>query len=81
MPTYLSIDHSFTEPSLAHETRSHTLSSVPACGLNVIEQTLQLCPLNVLTREQSGTDHNLHKPLLKKGKLKILCFTSSSQEH
>lgn len=63
--TYLFIDHSFTEPSLAHDTRSQTFSSVPACGLNVIEQTLQLCPLNVLTKLQSGTDHSLHKPLLE----------------
>jgi len=59
------MDHSLTEPSLAHDTRSQMFSAVPACGLNVIEQTLQLCPLNVWTNEQSGTDHNLHKPLLK----------------
>lgn len=64
--TCLFIDHSFTEPSLAHDTRSQAFSSVPACGLNVIEQTLQLCPLNVFTNVQSGTDHNLHKPLLIK---------------
>lgn len=64
--TYVFIDHSFTEPSLAHDTRSQAFSSVPACGLNVMEQTLQLCPLNVFTNVQSGTDHNLHKPLLIK---------------
>lgn len=68
LKNYLSIDHSFTEPSLAHDTRSHTFSFVPACGLNVMEQTLQLCPLNVFTNEQSGTDHNLHNPLLEKKK-------------
>jgi len=63
---YLFIDHSLTEPSLAHDARSKTFPVLQACGLNVIEQTLQLCPLNVLTNVQSGTDHNLHKPLLKK---------------
>lgn len=62
---YLSIDHNLTEPSLAQDTRSQTFSAVPACGLNVMEHTLQLCPLNVLTNEQSGTDHSLHKPLLE----------------
>jgi len=41
------MDQSLTEPSLAHDTRSQTFSAVPACGLNVMEQTLQLCPLNV----------------------------------
>lgn len=30
-----------------------------------MEQTLQLCPLNVLTNVQSGIDHSLHKPLLE----------------
>lgn len=65
--SYLSIVHSLTDPSEAHDARAHTefSSACMAWGWKTIAPTLQLCPLKVNVSLQLGTVHTLHNPLLK----------------
>ena len=64
--THLSRFHKHTEPSAAHEAIARHVGDKErvAWGWNTIAPARSSWPLITLTSSQSGTDHNLHNPLL-----------------
>ncbi len=65
--THLSKSQRHTEPSAAQEAIAREAGDweTVAWGWNTIAPALSWWPLNTRTGSQSGTDHNLHSPLLQ----------------